>query len=419
MKQLGRQASGAVRCLRSFAVRTENPIRGEVVFKPGSLTPVHALVLLDYSRNALAIPDGYPRRTKQMIPIHYLTVNDLLSVSNYLGSTPDLLDYLNQRARLPAWATPELASEFDVLAYYLGHKREISPTLSRSDFKGQWALLTGPHRDKLIRRQKEDKYALIVDRAIQEAHNEDTQMEQHIPAELLEDSRLAHGSESYVAIARQLNKLLRVERREIGKEWLMKALLARKTGESHYFGMIGDQGRCAYVFLAASGTREERIKNLWNKLGAAMVTFSLDQGVGVSTCEFSATELCFEFLRLTGVDTNDPVLREASQGTFGPLQYSRVGEFPDDSQLTGLPTDKDVQDALAEFEAEVKAYEIQAKYIAERETKVVHINEPLQRRCAEIDNVDAQKRVLFYTLAAAHNAGYKDCPVCILSQQDV
>jgi hypothetical protein len=57
-----------------------------------------------------------------------------------------------------------------------------------------------------------------------------------------------------------------------------------------------------------------------------------------------------------------------------------------------------------------------SKYVGDRVTEVVHLNEPASQQCPHIRTIPALDRVYFVTLATAHMAGYQDCPLCLLRQ---
>jgi hypothetical protein len=59
-----------------------------------------------------------------------------------------------------------------------------------------------------------------------------------------------------------------------------------------------------------------------------------------------------------------------------------------------------------------------SKYIGDRVTEVVHLNEPPEKRCPHVKSIPVQDRVSFVTLVTAHTAGYNDCPLCILRHKE-
>jgi methylphosphotriester-DNA--protein-cysteine methyltransferase len=53
------------------------------------------------------------------------------------------------------------------------------------------------------------------------------------------------------------------------------------------------------------------------------------------------------------------------------------------------------------------------KYIGNRETKVYHVNLPLQEQGRKVSEIDVANMVYFDTREEAREAGYKPCGLCV------
>lgn len=44
--------------------------------------------------------------------------------------------------------------------------------------------------------------------------------------------------------------------------------------------------------------------------------------------------------------------------------------------------------------------------------KLIHVNQPVSKRCPEVEKVDWRRRFYYMVVRQAHEDGYQDCPVC-------
>lgn len=183
-KQLAKaekQIKGAVRSMPIYDLACFNPARGEITFKAGQLKAKHGIVVVDYNSLPFLLDDKLENRTKQNIPIHYLTYNDFIVLCQNLKTLPDLMNYLDERAKIPKWSRPQLADEKNIYAYYLMNKAEFPYSVKRVDFINKWEILTVKYKEKYSKKIMEDNETELFDQILKAMYSSDPIMTQFAP----------------------------------------------------------------------------------------------------------------------------------------------------------------------------------------------------------------------------------------------
>jgi hypothetical protein len=95
--------------------------RGRVEFVAGALVPVHALAVIETGpteTDAARLVGDLPQSVGDT-PITYITLNDALNLVDQLRSFPDLVAYLDARAKLPIVFRRVIGNERLLLHYYM------------------------------------------------------------------------------------------------------------------------------------------------------------------------------------------------------------------------------------------------------------------------------------------------------------
>ena len=119
--EAARQISGARRTMVAHAFWCEHWRRGRVEFGAGAVAPVHALAVIETGPMAMdtaRLPDDVPQSAGDT-PITYITLNDTLNLVDQLRSFPDLVAYLDARAKLPIVFRRVIGNERLLLHYYM------------------------------------------------------------------------------------------------------------------------------------------------------------------------------------------------------------------------------------------------------------------------------------------------------------
>ena len=133
-----RQIKGAIKNVEKTEINTFHPYRGKIIFPANYFKCIHGLIIIDYNSEPFELDQQFLRRTKDGIPLHYFSYDDFITLCQKLMSYPDLMDYLNERTKIPAWSTPFIRDEKNAYAYFLTHKGKFNSSLISSDFKNQW-----------------------------------------------------------------------------------------------------------------------------------------------------------------------------------------------------------------------------------------------------------------------------------------
>ena len=258
--EASRQVFGAIRRIGISEISTFNPVRGNIKFPIGRLRPFHGLVILDYKSSPFKIDDILPRRTKKGIPIHYISYNDFILLCKNLMTLPDLIAYLNERAKIPSWATPLINNEKDTYAYYITHNSFFKSSICIEDFENQWRNLTLNFNDQYINKIEEDKLTEIFSSILNAMYDKDPLVKQIFP---ISKETISMRNDLRVEATRKLNYLRRLHRREISKKIIeiMELADSSKIGR-HYFAFRSEDSTIFYVFLASRHSRDKRIEEL-------------------------------------------------------------------------------------------------------------------------------------------------------------
>ncbi|MFC1969174.1 hypothetical protein ACFLVF_01625 [Chloroflexota bacterium] len=119
----GRQAKGAIRKVKTSEISAVHPWRGNVVFPSGGLVPVCGVVLVEYLGPPFKLTLEMHQQNSEGCPMHYFSLNDFLNIVDLLGTLPDIIEYLRQRAEISHDIRSIIVSERDLYATYLldGH----------------------------------------------------------------------------------------------------------------------------------------------------------------------------------------------------------------------------------------------------------------------------------------------------------
>ena len=258
LRLASRQIEGALRWISQQDIEVDNSFRGKVKFPARTLTGIHGVVIVDYFNSPFSIGNDLPRRFNNLIPIHYLTYSDFHILCKSLMTLPDLIDYLNERAKIPAWATPKLSAERDTYAYYHMHGGKFHNVAHWSDFTGEWRRLTTDYAIEYKEKLDADHNAGFFSEILQRLHEIDPKATDY------EKGRIQLMTRVHITdCMRRLNSLKRLHRRLILKKLHEKALRADTSNNGvNYFLFESEDRKTIFIFLASRLDREERFEKL-------------------------------------------------------------------------------------------------------------------------------------------------------------
>lgn len=261
LKTASRQIIGSISSIQNYDINTRHPYRGKLTFPADKLKCRHGIVIIDFNTEPFKLQADYPRRTNNNIPIHYFSYKDFISLCEKLISLPDLLRYLDERAKIPAWSTPLFNDEKNTYAYYILHAGEFGFTLDLNDFHEQWNLLTTKFRKRYLLKEHEDEKALIINEMI-------TQLSVHKPVIVDQENQYIKTIDSLedidrLLITRHLNRMSTLYRRGVAKKLLDKIEKVSTSKRGYrYFAFQTDDKDTFFVFMASKYSRKERLRHL-------------------------------------------------------------------------------------------------------------------------------------------------------------
>ena len=327
------QTKGAIRNLSLSDLSFFNPTRGEINFKAGQLFAKHGIVIVDYNSSPFLIDDKLDNRTRQNIPIHYLTYNDFIVLCRQLKTLPDLITYLNERSKIPKWSTPLLGDEKNVYAYYLMNKAEFSYNVCRNSFLNSWETLTIKYREKYFKKIDEDKQADLFQEILNEMYEIDPMITQFEPNYEKRVSSIKDPNR--VEISRSLNRIKLIYRREICKRLFKKLELADTNPLGfNYFSIASEDRKTLYFFLCSRHERHKRLEELRTFSTLLYdICKDIDRVVGVATENLhSDSGRSFDYILLEGIvrEQDEKLLKKFKETFFKDMEYNQLYDFPDD-----------------------------------------------------------------------------------------
>lgn len=338
LREANSQINGAIRTLSREDICVSSPSRGAITFKAGQLRASHGLAIVDYEGAPFKIPMDLNRRRGRGASIHQLSYKDFIILCQHLMTLPDLIDYLNERSNIPSWSTPELNNEKDAYAYYTTHKGKFPPTIQLADIQGQWDELVSDGSHLYDEKLRADKYAELFARILSTLH-ESVPTEGAVVPEYIR-GQLNNDTTSRIMVARSLNRIRRVARREISKKLIEKGKLASTSKQGfNYCAFLSDDRRTMFLFLASRNDRTKRLEEMSVLLRCLLSIYEIDFAIGVGTEDMpSKVGRSFDFLMMDkAFRETEPKLVDICKKHFGDLNLQRHNDFPSQSGRLIIP----------------------------------------------------------------------------------
>jgi hypothetical protein len=335
MKQFnkaGRQAAGAIREVVTSGVSATHSWRGNVVFHAGELIPVCGIALVEYLGQPFVLTPEVKHQTPKGIPIHYFSLNDFLNLVDILGTLPDIIEYLRQRALISDDVKCRIGNERDLCATYLsdGHLRS---GLSYEEVETRWSHLTDVEQS-FERKRKHNIFVDFYNGIIDELRHQDPDKLSYQPPELAEYVKPVSNKTSYLEIATRLNKLPYIHRREIAKHLFQTAKIVKGDGKTRMFTYpeLGQPWVLAFL-VTPNMNRTLRIRQLNSLVASAKIQYGCQSVIGIA-CPSLASNQGFDCIFVDKVTYNEEEVKN-----FAPI-------ITKTTQITLTPFPKPVDDAL-------------------------------------------------------------------------
>lgn len=337
----GDQASGAIREVMTSAISATHLWQGDVVFQVGALQPFCGIALVEYFGPPFILAADIRHQTSGEVPIHYFSLNDFFNLADLLGTLPDTIEYLQQRASISEEARSIIGKERDLYATYLldGHLRS---GLRSKDVENRWFYVVDVEGESFERKRKHDIFVDFYNSLIDELHKRDPDSLSYIPPELNSVIESMPNKTSYLEIAARLNKLPYVYRREIGKRLFQAAKVVKKDSKERMFSyrILGQPWVLAFIVTPAMD-RMLRIRKLHLLIASAQVNYECQSVIGVA-CPSLDSNQGYDFIFTDKVTYDKEKIRELNTVITRSAEI-RLGAFPDPADDSLLPTDEDFE----------------------------------------------------------------------------
>lgn len=217
------------------------------------------------------------RQPDSEIPIHVLSVNDLLNVVFALGSIWDVFDYPKRRASIRSTFSG-INQERRALAFYTLRAKDFSGFASED--KVRLCELHQLHMlENLGKYEERRRLAGWVNAVIHALHTRHPEMESFTPPELKQYHEPKETRQGYLQMAAMLNGLPMSLKANIGREVQAMVQTLRGTGKCGCKTYRRLYGECVFVFGCFSQMpRTERIRSLNKLVAAALYRYEAVEG---------------------------------------------------------------------------------------------------------------------------------------------
>ncbi len=339
--EAGRKAAGATRRLVTSDIAALHPWRGNVIYHVGDLIPICGIALVEYSGSPFTLTSGIKHQTSNGVPIHYFSLNDFLNLVDLLGTLPDTIEYLRQRASIADDARNIIGKERDLIATYLldGHLRA---GLGCKDIENRWSYVMEVKEESFERKRKHNIFVDFYNGLIDELHQRDPNKLSYFPPELAKYVEPISDRTSYLEIATRLNKLPYIYRREIGKHLFQAAKDVKQNNKSRMFTFRDPNQQWVLAFLVTPYMdRMQRIRGLHLLVASAQIRYGCQSTIGVA-CPSLDSNQGFDYIFVDKVTYDKEEIRK-----FGPTITKsteitlKAFPAPEDDSL--LPADEDFE----------------------------------------------------------------------------
>jgi len=268
---------------------------------------------------------------KHGMPIHVFMRDEFDVLSTELDTLPDFISYLEKRKLMIERGLLLLpVSILDFLAFYKTDPDELDRVLDNDIHllleDRMWENYQSKFSDVIKRRNELNKPSYLIDAIIDFLHTSvGFTLSNDITKEL---GFTGQGSlESYLATARELASLSRLERRSLG-ERLLRCLRCAENQEQSYSMIVKERDASAFLVLSMSGKRSKRRYRLYLLCAMAYCYLDLKKIIGIATEPLSAEYRSYDALGMKDVKfENRDDLVEQAKNFFSKPYRPEITEY--------------------------------------------------------------------------------------------
>jgi hypothetical protein len=220
--EAARQISGARRTMETHPFWCEHWRRGRVEFTAGAVAPVHAVAVIETGPSAMdtaRLSDDLPQSAGDT-PITYITLNDALNLVDQLRSFPDLIAYLDARARLPIVFRRIIGNERLLVHYYMMRDESFEGCVQPDEFLTYLLVSEVEFRRRLEMKREADRGARLIEYIADTLATRNPNYADGLDPETLASFDATERRSNYLVLQEHLGDLRLGERRALGTAFL-------------------------------------------------------------------------------------------------------------------------------------------------------------------------------------------------------
>lgn len=312
-------------------------VRGfDLPFDSQTLEKVVGIVILDLigeeefpQEERTAIFNGFDFRFD--MPIHIFTREDFERLSEEIDTLPDFIKFLNTREVLCSQGLLVSGTlELDFLTTYKTQpdliQRAIEDGVHLYIQEGTWEHYVTEYVEDITRRNWLNQPSYLIDAVIDWFHSS-VDFDLGVSLFNRPEAKLQGTVQGYLAVAVELAKIPRLERRTIGERMLRCMHKADQVGHGHSLIMSPEQ-QTATLVLASDRPRQQRATSLYNLAAMAYCAYDLSQIIGIATEPLWHELRSYDAIVLQDVKfENAEQLREEAKYAYGEINYRHSTEY--------------------------------------------------------------------------------------------
>jgi hypothetical protein len=316
--EAARQISGARRTMEAYPFWCEHWRRGRVDFAAGAVAPVHALAVIETGPTATdtaRLADDLPQSAGDT-PITYVTLNDALNIVDQLRSFPDLVAYLDARAKLPTVFRRVIGNERLLVHYYMMCDESFDGCVRPEEFLTYLLVSEAEFRRRVEMKRGADRGARFIEYIADTLATRNPNYADGLDPETLTRFDAMEQRSNYLILQEHLGDLRLAERRALGTAFLE---LIEKVGSGPGLRRAWwTDSKPDFLYLLAAVRGIDRGRLLSDGpviLQAALAHRGKRRGMLIIERDGESFEVC-----LAELPEADPALVEAAGRLFGHLK---------------------------------------------------------------------------------------------------
>jgi len=312
-----RQVFGAHRTIAAHPFWCEHWRRGRVDFAAGAVTPIHALVVIETAvSETVRLPDDLPQYAGAA-PIAYIALNDTLNLVDQLRSFPDIVAYLDARAKLPVAFRRTIGNERLLVHYYMMHDESFKGCVRPEEFLTHLLVTEAEFRRRILRKVEADRSARAVELVSDALATRNPDYAVGLDAQTLARFDASEQRASYLRLQEHLCDLRLGERRALGEvlHRLWSRMEGKPTGGIHQSWWTDGKPDFLYLIASVRGiARPELLGQGEAMLRAALAHHGKARGMAIIDADGATFEVVLIELQKP---EPDPEIVEAGRQVFG------------------------------------------------------------------------------------------------------